>query len=243
MLINAKTETSYVGNIASNQASHLERIKLKGALQMQKTKLLGLGLASVALLASCGGSAAKEAKLIGSYISAAQLSYNNMRPTYNYYLTNYTFEVFDVYDDGSYCLTVSSSTFSALIIPETGNDAQGNERDNSLVKYYGTCTSEQDDLDPDTYVYTISSANRIVIASDGGYYVDTDNWSDSMKEKSADKVYEYDAESGSQKLVGTTEYATGADYLAAKNIVSTTLTVNAASYSLDYKVLEKVSAK
>lgn len=207
---------------------------------MKKTKLLGLGLASVALLASCGGTAAKEAKLVGSYISAAQLSYSNMRPTYNYYLTNYTFEVFDVYDDGTYCLTVSSSTFSALIIPETGNDAQGNERDNSLWKYYGTCTSEQDDLDPDTYVYTISAATRIVASTDAGYFVDTANWTDEMKEKAADKQYEYNAETGSQTVVGTKEYATGEEYLAAKNIVSTTLTVNVGACSLDYKALEHV---
>ena len=44
-----------------------------------------LALASLSLSA-CNG-AAKEAKIKGIYLSPAVMSYNNMRPTYNYYLT------------------------------------------------------------------------------------------------------------------------------------------------------------
>ena len=90
--------------------------------------------------------------LTGSYLSPAQLGYSNMRPTYNYYLTTFAFQNLETYSDNTYCLTLSSSTFSAVILPEEGNDATGNERNNSLVKYYGAFTSTVDDLDDDRAV-------------------------------------------------------------------------------------------
>ncbi len=206
---------------------------------MKSLKVMKFAALSCAVLglAACG-STAKEAKLVASFISPAKLTYNNMRPTYNYYLTTYDFEVLDVYDDNTYCLTLSSSTFSALILPETGNDAQGNERSNSLYKYYGTFTSVQDDLDPNTYVYTISVATRLIATSDEGWYIDTANWTDDMKTKAADLEYGYDEATQSQTVVGKTEYATGAEYLAVHNIKETALTVNVGSYTLDYAVVK-----
>ena len=50
--------------------------------------------------------------LTGSYLSPAQLGYSNMRPTYNYYLTTFAFQNLETYSDNTYCLTLSSSTFS-----------------------------------------------------------------------------------------------------------------------------------
>ncbi len=213
---------------------------------MKNSKLIRcaiLGAASLMGLAACGTTAAPEAKLVASYISPAKLSYNNMRPTYNYYLTTYDFFVLEEYSDNTYCLTFSTSTFSGLIIPEEGNAAQGNERDNSLWKYYGTITEKKaDDLDPETMYYTLSEATRIIATVDSGYFVDTDNWTEDMKTKSADKTYAYDAESGTQTVTGTKEYATGAEYLAAKTITETKATVNTGSATLDYLTLTKKAA-
>ncbi len=207
---------------------------------MKSLKVMKFAALSCAVLglAACGSTTAKEAKLVASFISPAHLTYQNMRPSYNYYLTTYDFEVLDVYDDNTYCLTLSSSTFSALILPETGNDAQGNERDNSLYKYYGTFTSKQDELDPNTYEYTISAATRLVATTDAGWYIDTDNWTEDMKKKAVDVQYGYDPATETQTIVGKTEYATGAEYLAAHNINETVLTVNIGSYTLDYKAVK-----
>ncbi|MCI7788094.1 MAG: hypothetical protein MR518_01130, partial [Mollicutes bacterium] len=112
--------------------------------------------ASVVSLASCGsknctpaggtsGATTDNAKveektLTKAFSSPAKVTYNNRRPTYNYYLTTFTFETLEVFSDSSYAFSVSSSTFSALILPEEGNAVQGNERDNSLVTYYGSFT-------------------------------------------------------------------------------------------------------
>ncbi|MCQ2772781.1 MAG: hypothetical protein MJ238_05880 [Bacilli bacterium] len=202
---------------------------------MKKTKLLGLGLVSMAMLASCGANGgAKEAKLVECYISDARLSYSNMRPTYNYYLTTFDFQVLEVYDNNTYCLTLSSSQYSALILPEEGNDIQGNERSNSLWKYYGNIEkSEADELDENTKFYYLEKANRIVGSSDEGYYVDTANWTDEMKAKSADKKMEYNAETGQQTVVGTTEY-TADEYLEAKNIKDFKMEVNVETVKLVY---------
>ena len=172
--------------------------------------------------------------LTGSYLSPAQLSYSNMRPTYNYYLTTFAFQNLETYSDNTYCLTLSSSTFSAVILPEEGNDATGNERNNSLVKYYGAFTSTVDDLDDDTVYYHLSEPSRIVGSDDTLFFYDTANWTDDMKEKTADVTYEYDAETGSQKATGKKEYATGAEYLAAKKFSAVKFTTAKKTSTLEY---------
>ena len=182
----------------------------------------------------------KEATLTGNYISPAKMSYSNMRPTYNYYLTTFTFETLETYSDNTYCLTISSTCFSAVILPEEGNDATANERDNYLTKYYGTFTSEVDDLDEDTVYYTLSEPTRIVMAYDSSYYVDTANWTPEMKEKSADKDIKYDPETGSQEVVGTKYYETGAEYLEAKKFSgSKKFTTATSTNALEYLALSK----
>jgi len=150
-----------------------------------------------------------------AYISDASLSYNNMRPTYNYYLTTFAFQHLDLLDDSTYALTLSSSTFSAVILPEEGNAASGNERENSLLTYYGTYSAVADDLDDSALVISISAPTRLVGNDDAKGFIDTDNWTDQMKANWADKTYEYDAETQQQKETGSKEYATGAEYLAA----------------------------
>ena len=97
------------------------------------------------LLAACGGGS--DAKVTGIYLSPAKLSYQNMRPQYNYYMTYFEHEEITLMDDGTYCLIISASTFSALELAESTQDAKGNERTNSITKIYGTYTSKPNDLD------------------------------------------------------------------------------------------------
>ena len=51
---------------------------------------------------------------------------------------------------------------------------KGNERDNSITKYYGTYTSVPNDLDEDLLDVTLAAPTRIIVAYDGQYYLDSD---------------------------------------------------------------------
>ena len=148
-----------------------------------------IAIVSVFAFAACG-----TPKATGVYLSPAQLSYANMRPTYNYYMTTFTQQELTLYEDNTYCLIVSSSMFSALELPAEGNAAKGNERDNSITKYYGTFTSEPNALDEDLMDVTLATPTHIVVAYDGSYYLDTDNWNDDM---------------GRQVVPGTIDTSTG----------------------------------
>ena len=180
------------------------------------------------------GNTSSNPTLTNAFLSPAKLSYTNMRPTYNYYMTTFAFENLETFSDNTYCLSLSSSTFSAVILPEEGNDATGNERNNSLVKYYGSFTSTVDDLDDDTVYYHLSEPSRIVGSDDTLFFYDTANWTDAMKEKTADVTYEYDAETGAQKATGKKEYATGAEFLAAKKFKAVKFTTAKKTRTLEY---------
>jgi hypothetical protein len=209
---------------------------------MKKTICVAFASLAVLALAGCNssdsGKSATNATLTAAYSSPAVLTYVNMRPTYNYYLTTFEFEELETYSDNSYILTVSSSTYSALILPEEGNGVKGNERTNSLTKYYGSFTTEADSLDDDTLYITVSVPTRIVMAYDSSYYVDTDNWTDDMKTKSADITYDFDADTGTQTETGTHEYATGAEYLAAKKFIKeASISASIKNCSIEYTAL------
>ena len=195
-------------------------------------------LSSAALLAACGNgnnpssstsasvpasesasqtsqNAPKAAKLEHSFISTAVMSYSNMRPTYNYYVTTFSFQKLELNKDKTYSLTLSTSSFSAVILPEEGNNATANERANSLMTYKGTYSAEVDELDEDGLIISLSAPTSIVGVDDEKGYLDTENWTEGMKKAWADKTYEYDPETKQQKETGSKEYATGAEYLAA----------------------------
>lgn len=209
--------------------------------------------ASVVSLASCGsknctpaegtsGATTDNAKveektLTKAFSSPAKVTYNNRRPTYNYYLTTFTFETLEVFSDSSYAFSVSSSTFSALILPEEGTAVQGNERDNSLVTYYGSFTSEADALDEDLVTYHLAKPTRIVGMRDAAYYYDTAAWNDTRKEKTAEKTYEYNPDTHQQVETGSKEYATGDEYLQAKAFASLDLEGTLSTASIVFTAL------
>lgn len=213
---------------------------------MSKKHLAKIGLSLLGLVAmvSCGGTASSEenkgaetvaATLTGNYISQATITYLNFRPTYNYYLTTFSFYSLETYSDNTYVLSESSSTFTAINLPSEGNEAVGNENTNYLTKYYGTIVSDEvpdPDLDPTSHNLKLGVPTRIVSAYDSQYYIDTDNWNDNMKTNSADKTYGYDETTQQQVVTGTIEYDTGADYLAAHAYKETTVGVDTSTYKL-----------
>ena len=113
-----------------------------------------------------------DVTLTGAYISPAVLQYQNSRPAYNYYLTTFSFETIQLYSDNTYCLTLDSSCYSGLVLPDSGNDATGSARESSVTRYYGTCTQKTNELDEDTLDVSLATPTRIVRNFNSNYYVD-----------------------------------------------------------------------
>ena len=203
---------------------------------MKKTLAIFLTVAMMSfMLVACGDSAAaaKEAKTTGIYLSPAQLSYSNMRPQYNYYLTTFTQQELTLMDDNTFCLIVSSSCFSALELAESTNDAKGNERTNFITKIYGECTSKPNDLDEDLVDVTLGKITRVVKSYDQTYYVDTANWNDAMG-KAVQAPTGYDQTSGSPSYDENAKHVTAEEYLATYTLAETEIQVNNKLCSFDY---------
>ena len=200
-------------------------------------KLLSIILTVVlvaCLFTACG--AAEEAKVTGMYLSPAKLSYQNMRPDYNYYLTTFAHQELTILDDNTYCLIVSESTFSALELAESTNDAKGNERTNSIIKYYGTYTSQVNELDEDLLDITLSAPTRVVMTNDQTYWLDTDNWDDNMA-KVVIPPAGVDMNTGAPIADENAEPWTAEQYLASKAFAEVTIQANQKTASFDFAEL------
>ena len=202
---------------------------------MKKLLSIILTVVLVACLFTASG-AAEEAKVTGMYLSPAKLSYQNMRPTYNYYLTTFAHQELTILDDNTYCLIVSESTFSALELAESTNDAKGNERNNSVIKYYGTYTSKVNDLDEDLLDITISAPTRVVKTYDQTYWLDTDNWTDQMG-KLVVPATGYDQTTGAPIYDENAEPWTAEQYLKSMAFSEITIQANQKTFSFDFTEL------
>ncbi|MBO7364861.1 MAG: hypothetical protein J6Z23_00290 [Lachnospiraceae bacterium] len=200
---------------------------------MKKTiAAIAATLLLVCALVSCGG-ATKASKVTGIYLSPAKLSYNNMRPTYNYYLTTFAQQELTLNDDGTYCLLVSSSTFSALILAEDTSDASGNERTNSITKVYGTYTSTPNAIDDDLTDVALSAPTRVLCSYDQTYWYDTDNWTDEMSNKVKAPVG-YDQTTGAAIYDENAKGPTAEEFLASFKFKAQTIQVNNKTASFDF---------
>lgn len=208
--------------------------KLIAILFLSATALIScLSLTSCEMLGLSSGSA----KVDGVYLSPAEMSYNNMRPSYNYYLTTFTQQELTLYDDGTYCLIVSSSQFSAVVLPEEGNTASANERANYITKYYGKYTSAVNELDTDLIDISLESPTRIVKNNDSEYFVDTDNWTENMGTLTK-KPSGIDMATGRPTYDPNTPNQTAEGYLALNAFKATKAQANTKKAQLDYITLE-----
>ena len=201
----------------------------------KKLATLFLTMAMALSLASCsggGGGSSAGGKVTGVYLSPSNLSYSNMRPQYNYYLTTFTQQEITLMDDNTYCLVVSASTFSALELAESTNDAKGNERENSITKFYGTYTSQTNDLDEDLLDVTLAAPTRVVRSFDQLYWVDTDNWSDAMGK--AVIPAQTDPNTGAPTVDENAEPWTAQQFLESVAFPETSVQVNVKTSSFDY---------
>lgn len=196
----------------------------------KKLVTLFLTAAMALSLAACGGKA--DGKITGIYLSPAQLSYINMRPEYNYYLTTFTQQEITLMDDNTYCLEVSAATFSALELSESTSDAKGNERENSITKFYGTYTSQVNDLDEDLLDVTLAAPTRVVRSFDQLYWADTDNWNDAMGK--AVMPTQTDPNTGAPIVDETAQPWTAQQFLESVAFPETTVQVNVKTSSFDF---------
>lgn len=199
---------------------------------MKKTIALILtAVLAACMLCACGG--AKEAKVTNMFLSPAKLSYQNMRPQYNYYLTTFAQQELTLNDDGTYCLIVSESTFSALELAESTSDCKGNERTNSIYKYFGNYTSKVNELDEDLTDVTLSAPSRVVATYDQNYWLDTDNWDDNMG-KLVIPSKGVDPNTGAAIKDENATPWTAEQYLASKAFSEVTIQANQKSASFDF---------
>ena len=197
------------------------------------TKLVTLFLAAAMALSLAACSSGKAAgKITGIYLSPAQLSYINMRPEYNYYLTTFTQQEITLMDDNTYCLEVSAATFSALELSESTSDAKGNERENSITKFYGTYTSQVNDLDEDLLDVTLAAPTRVVRSFDQLYWADTDNWNDAMGK--AVMPTQTDPNTGAPIVDENAQPWTAQQFLESVAFPETTVQVNVKTSSFDF---------
>ncbi len=200
---------------------------------MKKLVKLAALILSVALmlsLAACGGGS--SAKTTGVFLSPSKLTYSNMRPQYNYYTTTFTHQEITLMDDNTYCLIVSASMFSAIELSESTNDAKGNERTNSITKYYGTYTSKVNDLDEDLTDVTLSAPTRVVKSYDQNYWLDTANWNDTMGK--AVVPAEHDPNTGAAIPNPDAQPWTAEQYLESVAFPETQVQVNTKTASFDF---------
>lgn len=199
-----------------------------------KLATLFLTMAMALSLASCsGGGSSAGGKVTGVYLSPANLSYSNMRPQYNYYLTTFTQQEITLMDDNTYCLVVSASTFSALELAESTNDAKGNERTNYITKIYGTCTSKPNDLDDDLVDVSLGKITRVVKSYDQTYFVDTAAWNDAMG-KAVQPPIGTDPSTGAPIYDENAKPLTAEEYIASITLAETEIQVNNKLCTFDY---------
>lgn len=197
----------------------------------KKNLLLGVALLGV-MLTGCGETSS-EAKLTGSYLSPSNMVYSNMRPTYNYYTLTFSMQNLKTFDDGTYELSEISQCYSALILPESGSAANGNERENKITTYYGTFTSETNALDSDMLTIKLSEPTRIIDTVDASYYFDTANWTQAMSE----------VKITTNPLTGETKsYADGETYLSEKKFSEATFNATISTSAIEYVSLTTAQA-
>lgn len=163
--------------------------------------------------------------ITGSYMSNASLGYMNVRPTYNYYVTTMNQQVLDLLDSTHYCFSIYSTSFSGLVLPIEGNGAQGNERANYVLSFYGTYTKTANELDDSMSDISLSAPSRVTLNYDGVYYVDSDNWDD------AAKTHTQFTDNTTQEVK---QYASGSEYLNSFNTKATSIAVTEGTANFDF---------
>ena len=139
-------------------------------------------VAAAAMLSACSGGGATST---GTYLSENELTYANFLPEgKNYYFATSTTQQLDTFSDNTYCLTITTSTYSNISLgPDVATgDETWNDPGQPITRFYGSCTVETDPSDDTLSFVTISAPERVVFASSGYPTLDTANWTEEMTE-------------------------------------------------------------
>lgn len=139
-------------------------------------------VAAAAMLSACSGGGATST---GTYLSENELTYANFLPEgKNYYFATSTTQQLDTFSDNTYCLTITTSTYSNISLgPDVATgDETWNDRGQTITRFYGSCTVEADPSDDTLSFVTISAPSRVVFASFGSVTLDTGSWTEAMTE-------------------------------------------------------------
>lgn len=183
-----------------------------------------LAVAAGAMLTACNNEGEKQPAVTATYMSTNQFRWMNMVPQYNYFTLTFTAEQIQTFDNGTYCLTVNSETYSNVRfgsdvandltyqgqeLDENGNlvgevktmKASPNDRGHSITKYYGTFTSV-DEGDGDLTL-NLSRPTRIVDSASGDAVTrDTAAWTEAMANSITDRAGDPVVDDAGNKLTG-----------------------------------------
>lgn len=137
-------------------------------------------LAVFAVGCSGGDNTAAAAKLTGIYNSDKKIAYSNFAPNQNYRYFTISYQTIETYDDGTYCLSVSSVGYSNVTfgVDVASGNFEANEKGTATTRYYGKLTVEDPTADDATYV--LGKPTRVVSSKQGNYYIDTAVWNEKM---------------------------------------------------------------
>lgn len=135
-------------------------------------------MASAAAFAACGGNGAAGVADVYNANPSSEGTAMYLSAPMQMIVTSE--ESITVYDDGTYCLSVSYTAITNLKAVTEGNDQVIN-RGTTVLEYYGACTSAEDS---GMTVLTLASPERVTISNTdslmtGGLpvgYFDTENW-------------------------------------------------------------------
>lgn len=128
-------------------------------------------------LTACGGGAPA---LTGQYTSDTTVSFSTFLPDSNFFMTSESMQQIETYDDGTYCLTIVSTTISNLHVgPDVTNQdwakstTKGNDQGQSITKYYGTVTVTVDPDDENAITLKLAVPTRVTYKSHSSKFIDS----------------------------------------------------------------------
>lgn len=203
--------------------------------KIKKTMVVAM-TAVVALSAvACGQGSKEEAKgsteaaksstektVNGFYGSTQDVGFVSMYPNYTFKQATFGVETIETYEDGTYCLTWTSSNYSGALSYNDDGTHEEVPRGADTFKYYGTYKSEESD---GLLTLTLSApesltAARLYTTTDtAAGYINTEAWTDDMGAAVA-------GEDGASM--------TAEEYLASVSYDETTVIVDTMTDSFDY---------
>lgn len=181
---------------------------------MKKAKVMAI---LVAVLMAVVPVFACAAEVTGSYISTQDLGFISAYPQFTFKQATFGAEMLETYDDGTYCLTVTKTAYSGLLLFNDDGTTDVVPRGTTITRYYGTYEGEEDS---GLLMLTLSAPTAVSVLGDSSaaHYMNTAAWTEEMSNISAN------ANTG----------ATAEEYLASMTFEAQDVVVDLSTYTFDY---------